>query len=862
MLTARGRAALNPAIDARALAVADLPAYCGWTFVERSGAMTPLLRRPSTGDDMGRLNGKVAIITVERRHRRRDRGAVLQRAYSASPASTPTRQRWARAAAGRALRATQCTAVRVHVQYNSTLRFIYCTGCVHLDRNVQALVAFYSSKWAMSSDLYLGLRASLHHQSLPQETRSQERATMSKSTSAGNTTASGLAARWINLKVKTKILLGFALVLTLFATVSAMSYRSLVKIGEAFDGYSRAADIVSTVLGADVAFSELRRHAREFAVTGDEAEATAVATAEKNVKRAIASGLETSRDPERRKLLQHMQGELEAYVKDFGRVATMKREQGKLIHDVLDPAGLKMREDLEAVMTKAAQAGNSDAEKLGQAAQAAVMQMRLYANILIGRHEQTAADRVEKFYGDLVKSMQALDGVSKGASFRSDFEDLQKLSGQYYGTYGRISALGHELEKLVNGTMKKEAETIAADVKAIVDSGAADEHRIQDETEALIVSTEVLVLALSLGGLALGFGLAWLIGAAIARPVLALTAVMGRLANRDWAVEVPSLGQRDEIGQMADAVQVFKRNGVENDRLQAEQAKEQEAKERRQKAVEGYIAKFETSVAAALKTLASASTELRTTAEAMSATAEETSRQSTAVAAASEQATSNVQTVATAGEELSSSISEIGRQVSNSSRIAGKAVEEAGKTDVKVQGLVESAQKIGDVVSLINDIAAQTNLLALNATIEAARAGEAGKGFAVVAAEVKSLANQTAKATEEIGQQIGSIQGATKESVDAIKSISRTISEMNEIATAIASAVEEQGAATQEIARNVQQAAKGTQDVSSNIANVNQAAAETGAAASQVLTASGEMAKEAETLRQEVDRFLADIRAA
>jgi methyl-accepting chemotaxis protein len=672
----------------------------------------------------------------------------------------------------------------------------------------------------------------------------------------------GLRARWNNLKVRTKILLGFLIVLSLFAIVSATSYRSLVNISTQIGSYTQIVEVLATARGADRAFAEVRRHAREFAATGDAAEAKAVATAEKDTRAAIMSGLEQTKNAERRKRLQHMQEMLDSYVADFGRVVELRTSQTKLINDVMDPSGLRARQDLEELATKAAESGNGDTATLGRVALQALMQLRLYANKAIARHDQASVDQAEKFNGELVRAMQSLDGLTTGTAFRHAFEEARTLSKEYHASYGRVIALGHEIEKLVNEKMRQRAEEIAADAKAIVTSGVADEHHIETETESLIVSTELLILIMSIGGVGLGLFLAWFTGGAIAKPVLALTAVMGRLANRDWAADVPSLGQRDEVGQMAQAVQVFKQNGIETERLEAEQAKEQEAKRRRQEAVEGYIAQFETSVAAALKTLASASTEMRSTAESMSSTAEETSRQATAVAAASEQASANVQTVATAGEELSSSISEIGRQVTQSTKIAGEAVDEAHKTDTKVQGLAQAAQRIGDVVQLITDIAAQTNLLALNATIEAARAGEAGKGFAVVASEVKSLANQTAKATEEIGQQVTAIQDATRESVEAIKSIGKTIGQINEIATTIASAVEEQGAATQEIARNVQQAAKGTQDVSANIGGVTQASSETGAAANQVLSAAGELSKQAETLRSEVEQFLGNIRAA
>jgi len=348
----------------------------------------------------------------------------------------------------------------------------------------------------------------------------------------------------------------------------------------------------------------------------------------------------------------------------------------------------------------------------------------------------------------------------------------------------------------------------------------------------------------------------------IVPPILGMTSAMTRLAGGDHGVEIPAVDKKDEIGLMARAVLVFKENMIKAKELAAKEAEELKARMARAKRVEALTDRFDADVSMVLKTVASASTELQTTATSMSGTAEETSRQATAVAAATEQAATNVQTVASATEELSSSVGEISRQVAQSAKIAQKAVDEATQTNATIQGLSEVADKIGDVVQLINDIASQTNLLALNATIEAARAGDAGKGFAVVASEVKSLANQTAKATEEIGAQIAAIQSSSNQAVSAIKGIGATIVEISDITTSIASAVEEQSAATQDIARNVQQAAAGTSEVSANIVGVTQAAGETGAAAQQVLSASGELSQQSETLRGQVETFLSAIKAA
>ena len=403
---------------------------------------------------------------------------------------------------------------------------------------------------------------------------------------------------------------------------------------------------------------------------------------------------------------------------------------------------------------------------------------------------------------------------------------------------------------------------------------------------------------------------AWTLFRRTLAPLHRLKQVMVELSRQNSAVEVPETHRVDEIGEMAGTVQVFKEAGIENQRLQAvaesaaqdreaqseEQrrlveegareterklkaleesmrraAEEQRATEERQRVesearrkaeMKALADEFEATVNGVVQTVSHSASALETSATSLSGTAEKTSRQATAVAAASQQASANVQTVATAAEELSSSIVEISRQVASSSEMAQGAVQQARSTGQTVDGLAQAAQKIGDVVQLITDIASQTNLLALNATIEAARAGEAGKGFAVVASEVKSLATQTSRATGEIAHQIAAVQGATTEAVKAIQSISHTIERINEVATTIAAAVEEQGAATQEISRNVQQAATGTHEVDRNITSVTQSSGEVGSAAGELNHASSALTGQADTLRLEVDRFIAKVRAA
>jgi methyl-accepting chemotaxis protein len=426
--------------------------------------------------------------------------------------------------------------------------------------------------------------------------------------------------------------------------------------------------------------------------------------------------------------------------------------------------------------------------------------------------------------------------------------------------------LGETTVQLRDSVMKSRdaANKLQATVKAVADrlierveyfaKDASDEY---DSTsrELMIVAAIGIVFGVIFGYLIGQFG--------IVKPIALLKAVMEAFANNNLKADVPGVDRRDELGDMARTVEVFKKNGLEVERMRADQLVTEKRNAEQRKADMIKLANdFEGAVGEIIETVSSASTELEASAGTLTKTAERAQEITTTVAAASEEASTNVQSVASATEELTSSVNEISRQVQESARMANEAVGQARETNEHVSRLSQAATRIGDVVELINTIAGQTNLLALNATIEAARAGEAGRGFAVVASEVKALAEQTAKATGEIGQQITGIQSATQQSVNAIKEISSTIEKLSEISSTIAAAVEEQGAATQEISRNVQQAAQGTQQVSSNIVDVQRGASETGSASSEVLSAAGSLSRDSNRLKLEVGKFLSSVRSA
>ena len=485
-------------------------------------------------------------------------------------------------------------------------------------------------------------------------------------------------------------------------------------------------------------------------------------------------------------------------------------------------------------------------------------------------HKDAAAKLLEDIVRKNTEIRAAYEKVITSPEERALYTEWSKLWDEYKkGTeqvmalsreaVGRVPHEAHDLNtKTVNPISIKADEILGKDID-LNNKGA----EAASTDAASSYDTAFMMMAIILAAAAIvGIGVAVYLIRDVSSGIASIVKPMQALGAGDLTADVPHRGEHTEIGTMADALQIFKEALIAKKAADEAAARDADAKIERGRRVDSITRQFESMIGEIVETVSSASTELEASAGTLTSTAEHAQQLTTMVAAASEEASTNVQSVASATEEMGSSINEISRQVQESAKIANEAVDQARKTNERVAELARAASRIGDVVELINTIAGQTNLLALNATIEAARAGDAGRGFAVVASEVKLLAEQTAKATGEISQQINGIQSATQESVGAIKEIGDTIGRMSEISSTIAAAVEEQGAATQEISRNVQEAAKGTMQVSSNIVEVQRGAGETGSASSQVLSAAQSLSVESNRLKREVDNFLTSVRAA
>jgi methyl-accepting chemotaxis protein len=673
--------------------------------------------------------------------------------------------------------------------------------------------------------------------------------------------SSGLSGIFTDRKIGTKVAIGFSVVLALTAFLALMSYFGFGSVAEGFETYNQRVKVVGIARDVDRNFIAFRRFVREYSVSGEEKLVSEARKQQAVLAETIKRGVDEIKNPERHKKIVELGEQFARYRDDFDKLVALRQQQDKLVKEVLDPIGAKSHSQIEGLQAAAvSKAGNSNGMILAGEALKQLLLARLNVNKLLGRHEQSAADAADKSFSELKKVMAAFGATIANDEVKTLFADVNVNVEKYEAAFHTAAEDAHQIDVLANGEMSKLAQVIAEDAEAIKASGIAEETKIEHETIGLIGSTQNMILMVAIAALALGATLAWLIARGFTRPLAGLVKDAERLSGGDTSVEFNTAQRRDEIGMVSSAVAKFRDNVIAQQEAAKSFAKEVEMRAALNHAMEGAVESFRTSANALLSTVGENAGIMKQTAEALTGISGAATHQATAAAAASEQTANNVQTVAAAAEELTSSIQEIGRQIELSNSTVRSASAVTARSEAEIEGLAQAAQRISSVVDLIQAIAAQTNLLALNATIEAARAGEAGRGFAVVAQEVKSLAEQTAKATKEIGQHIAGIQSSTSSAVASVKEVGVAMRQIDEVTTAIASAVEQQGAATREISQNVQMAASGSQTLASSIATVNTAIGETNRSADHVLDASGKVSSAAEKLAREVQEFFVTLR--
>jgi methyl-accepting chemotaxis protein len=687
------------------------------------------------------------------------------------------------------------------------------------------------------------------------------------------------------LKIGTRIYVGFAVTLLLMATLGALGIVSLDTTQgsfQVFKGVSANAIVNSEI---NTQFANLRRDVYRFGTTSNTQAGTAAREAIPRVKEMLVSANRAEHTDERKSRFETAGRMMADYGTDFDKMTALREGLGKAEAE-LTKTGNDASAAIATILSSVSMnASNLETTVLAGQVQQSFMMARLYSARFNATGETAQADGFKRSYASFENARARLAELLEDAEQKGHAADAAKSGTAYIRAFEDYVAKSQSLQQLIR-YMDTDGTAIEQSLRDIVADQRTGLSDLDGQMSTAMEQTSKQMIAIAVGALVLGLVIAVLIARGIVKPLSSLTAGMKELARGHFDVVLSGLGRHDEVGEMADAVEAFKLRAAEKARQEAEErqaeatrageekraADEREAARKRaveeeeaavrKQAMHSLADQFEAAVGGIIATVSTAATELEAAATTLTSTADTTQKLSGVVASASEEASANVQSVASAAQQMSASISEISRRVQDSSRIASDAVGQAQSTDQRIVSLSQAASRIGDVVKLISAVAAQTNLLALNATIEAARAGEAGKGFAVVANEVKALAGQTAKATDEISAHVSDMQAQTGQAVTAIKAIASTIDQISEITANIASSVEEQGASTGEIARNVNEAAKGTAQVAGTIVEVNQGAAATGSASAQVLSSARQLAGESNRLKAEVDNFLATVRAA
>jgi methyl-accepting chemotaxis protein len=669
-------------------------------------------------------------------------------------------------------------------------------------------------------------------------------------------------SQWLpTLRFRAKVMIGFAAVLSISAISLGIAYFGFEHVSTAVASYRNSVTEADLARNIDRELIAYRAAARYFVVSGKDEDAKTAQAAEANLKEAIDRSIAGTKNAARQDGVKKLAAEFKNFTDTFAEILKVKQDNEYLTKNAFSRSEMSLDYKLDDLASVAAEVGLQDVEFQAKHVASQFQSFKIFSSTFVVSSDQTAATSTLSRLSFLENQIKGIP--SSNEKVAEVLKEVNALLKSYREAFGKMVENKKTIDDLVT-QMSGAAGAIMQGAGAMKADLVSDQQRLDTASHTIIGDTQHLILMLAVGGTLLGAVLAFLLGGGIARPMTAMCNAMRELASGNFDVVLPGLGRKDELGEMASAVEEFKLQAIakaERDAA-AQDAQNREAGAARRTELSRFADNFEAAVGSIVSNVSASAGQLEQAAGTLTRTAETTQNLSSQVAGSSEQASSTIDSVASATEELSASVAEIGRQVEESNRIAEAAVAQAQETDGRIGKLSRAAQEIGDVVKLITAIAEQTNLLALNATIEAARAGDAGKGFAVVAAEVKSLANQTSKATDEISNHISGMQEATQESVGAIKQIGATIGQISTIASSIASAVQEQGAATKEIARSVQSVAEGTRKAATNIVQVNRGASETGEASGDVLSSAKALSSESTRLRAELDRFMANIRAA
>jgi len=658
-----------------------------------------------------------------------------------------------------------------------------------------------------------------------------------------------------------KLSLGFGGVIVIFLVVIVLSYANFVKVGHEVEEMEASAQELALAAAMEVQFLKMTRAARQFVQYGDDASEEQTKKYEVSTLKAIAEAKAGIANPEHLKKVEELEHAFQGYAENFKKVGALKHEFDALVGKELEPTADKMVHDLDELLKDAKAENNTKLADGAVEAREHAFLIMVDTGRLLFEGKKIYAKKVEDEFMAFKKTLASISGDLHTDHEHQLFKELQQLEAAYEKVYRKALHDQQELTNLMDVEMPKLTSTIVKNAEELEHIAAEHEHEVAEMALHEIGLAEAELVIVGIIGIVMGMIVAFFLSRSMSGPIRTMTGAMNELADGNLEVDVPTGSRGNEIGEMSIALQTFRDRLIENREMEAAQQREEAAKREQFERREQILKAFEGKATSLVSSVLDAAARIEKASESSGIETTTTGSRSFEVATAAERTSESIESTAAASEELAASVSEIATQVTQSSTVTAEAVQEVDQATAMVRGLDAESQKIGEVVSLISDIAEQTNLLALNATIEAARAGDAGKGFAVVASEVKNLANQTAKATEEISSMIGTIQGSTKDSVDAIERIGAVMGQINSMSTAIASAVEQQNATTKEIARTSTSVSQDANTVLDSVGGLTMSAARSSGKSILMLWEASDLNKSIDVFSAEMGSFLKAVRA-